>query len=247
MTDFERTIFCMTICPQGVNCLEEDTLSIQKYNPFFSQLKETSRRPDAYAVIERDMLLLEHFQFDNTRTSKKGSEQHKVAAKSEQEFKKKLVKDGDLAVLGEDVKKKGIYYVENFLAQFISHYDKIDDYKTEMQKELKKDFKNIYMGFLIEDASPLGSLYLNNNHKMCCLDLLQTKEFLDIFEQSSKLDFALFSMTGNADNLYQSYISRRSIGERRKNEIIAKNISSFLFEHSFVASGLIEIQKNKKP
>ena len=54
-------------------------------------------------------------------------------------------------------------------------------------------------------------------------------------------------MTGNADNLYQSYISRRSIGERRKNEIIAKNISSFLFEHSFVASGLIEIQKNKKP
>ena len=83
--------------------------------------------------------------------------------------------------------------------------------------------------------------------KMCCLDLLQTKEFLDIFEQSSKLDFALFSMTGNADNLYQSYISRRSIGERRKNEIIAKNISSFPFEHSFVASGLIEIQKNKKP
>ena len=150
-------------------------------------------------------------------------------------------------LLDEDVKKKGIYYVENFLAQFISHYDKIDDYKTEMQKELKKDFKNIYMGFLIEDASPLGSLYLNNNHKMCCLDLLQTKEFLDIFEQSSKLDFALFSMTGNADNLYQSYISRRSIGERRKNEIIAKNISSFLFEHSFVASGLIEIQKNKKP
>ena len=79
--------------------------------------------------------------------------------------------------------------------------------KTEMQKELKKDFKNIYMGFLIEDASPLGSLYLNNNHKMCCLDLLQTKEFLDIFEQSSKLDFALFSMTGNADNLCLLYTS----------------------------------------
>ncbi len=37
------------------------------------------------------------------------------------------------------------------------------------------------------------------------------------------------------------------LGERRKNEIIAKNIPSFLFEHSFVASGLIEIQKNKKP
>lgn len=102
------------------------------------------------------------------------------------------------------------------------------------------------MGFLIEDASPLGSLYLNN-HKMCCLNLLQTKEFLDIFEKASKLDFALFSMTGNAGNLYQSYISRESISRRRNNEIIANNIPSFLFEHSFVASGLIEIQENRKP
>lgn len=247
MTDYERTIFCMNICPQGAYCFNEDLSAIQRFNPFFSKLRETPKRPDAYAVIEDDILLLEHFQFNNTKVTKKGSEQHKVAAKSEQEFKKKLVKDGDFAVLDEYVERNGKSYVENFRTQFNSHYNKIDDYKSEMQKQLKKDFKNIYMGFLIEDASPLGSLYLNNNHKMCCLDLLQTKEFLDIFEQSSKLDFALFSMTGNADNLYQSYISRRSIGERRKNEIIAKNISSFLFEHSFVASGLIEIQKNKKP
>lgn len=66
-----------------------------------------------------------------------------------------------------------------------------------------------------------------------CLDLLQTKEFLDVFEKAAKLDFAIFSMTGNANNLYQSFISRRSIDERRKNEIIANNIAAFLFEHSF--------------
>lgn len=245
MTDYERTVFCMKICPQGICCLEEDTPSFQKYKPFFSQLKETPRRPDAYTVIGNDMLLLEHFQFDNTKTTKKGSEQHKIAAKSEQKFKKKLVKDGDFAVLDEDVKKKGTYYIENFRAQFDSHYGKIDEYKTEMREVLKKDFKNIYMGFLIEDASPLGSLYWNN-HKMCCLDLLQTKEFLDIFEKASKLDFALFSMTGNAGNLYQSYISKESISGRRNNEIIANNIPSFLFEHSFVASGLIEIQEDRK-
>ena len=35
------------------------------------------------------------------QVTKKGSEQHKVAAKSDQEFKKKLVKDGDFAVLNE--------------------------------------------------------------------------------------------------------------------------------------------------
>lgn len=246
MTDYERTILCMNICPQGAYCFNEDSSAIQKFNPFFSKLREAPNRPDAYAVIEDDILLLEHFQFNNTKATKKGSQQHKVAAKSEQEFKKKLVKDGDFAVLDEYVERNGKSYVENFRTQFNSHYNKIDDYKSEMQKQLKKDFKNIYMGFLIEDSSSLGSIYLNKE-KMYCLDLLQTKEFLDIFEKASKLDFAIFSMTGNADNLYQSFISRRSIDERRKNEIIANDISAFLFEHSFVASGLIDIQNKRNP
>lgn len=241
MTDYERTIFCMNICPQGAYCFNEDLSAIQRFNPFFSKLRETPKRPDAYAVIEDDILLLEHFQFNNTKVTKKGSEQHKVAAKSEQEFKKKLVKDGDFAVLNEYVERNGKSYIENFQTQFNSHYNKINDYKAEMQKQLKKDFKNIYIGFLIEDASSLGSIYLNKD-KMYCLDLLQTKEFLDVFEKAAKLDFAIFSMTGNANNLYQSFISRRSIDERRKNEIIANNIAAFLFEHSFVASGLIDIQ-----
>lgn len=241
MTDYERTIFCMNICPQGAYCFNEDLSAIQRFNPFFSKLREIPKRPDAYAVIEDDILLLEHFQFNNTKVTKKGSEQHKVAAKSEQEFKKNLVKDGDFAVLNEYVERNGKSYIENFQTQFNSHYNKINDYKAEMQKQLKKDFKNIYIGFLIEDASSLGSIYLNKD-KMYCLDLFQTKEFLDVFEKAAKLDFAIFSMTGNANNLYQSFISRRSIDERRKNEIIANNIAAFLFEHSFVASGLIDIQ-----
>lgn len=66
------------------------------------------------------------------------------------------------------------------------------------------------------------------------------------FEQSSELDFVLFSITEKANKLYPSYILRGSINERRKNEIIAKNIPSF-FEYNFVASGLIEIQKIKSP
>lgn len=92
MTDFERTISCMTICPQGVNCLEEDTPSIHKYKQFFSQLKETLRRPDAYAVIESDMLLLEHFQFDNTRTTKKEANNIKLQLKVNRNLRRNLLK-----------------------------------------------------------------------------------------------------------------------------------------------------------
>lgn len=239
MTDYKRTMDCMNIGPKDPFYFNEDLPVLQKFKPFFTKLRETLNRPDAYAVIEDDLLLLEHFQFDNTKVAKKGSAQYKVAAKTEQKFKKILVKDGDFAVLDEYVERNGKSYVENFLTQFNSHYKKIDDYKAEMQKQLKKDFKNIYMGFLIEDASKLGSKYLNK-HREHCLDLLQTKEFLDVFEKATKLDFAIFAMTGDLCNRYKTFISRRTIAERRKHEIIANDISAFLFEHDVAASGLIE-------
>lgn len=243
MTDYERTLSCLTICPNGVFVYNKDKMIFDKYNSFFSQLKEPTKRPDSYAVLNNELLLLEHFQFDNSKISKKGSQQHKVKAKSEREFEKKLLKANDFVVLNENLEKRGEYYIDNFITQFSSHYKKIDSYKEEMQKELKKEFKIIHMGFLIEDSSPLGSMFVNKKNMMQCLDLLHSKEFLDTFEVSEKLDFALFSMTGNISNPYQAFISRNSIDQFRKNEIIAKEISNFLFESSFVDSGLTHIFK----
>lgn len=241
MTDYERTLLCLTCSPTGVLCDKSDVDTLQKYNGFFSILKEPQRRPDAYASIDKELLLLEHFQFDNTHITKKGSEQHKVTAKSNQTFEKKLLRNGDFAVLNERVRKSGEYYIDNFIAQFNSHYKKIDEYITEMKLELRSDFQSVYMGFVIEDSSPLGSIYLEN-YRPLALDLLRTTEFLTLFEESKKLDFVLFSMTGNVDNLYQSFISRNTIEQHKENAINAKEIDSFLFEQSFVASGRIDLK-----
>lgn len=110
-----------------------------------------------------------------------------------------------------------------------------------------RQLRNIYFGIDYDSGNPLNTKITEPRvqSRLClglvdknttlsimvfnCLDLLQTKEFLDVFEKAAKLDFAIFSMTGNANNLYQSFISRRSIDERRKNEIIANSIAAFLF------------------
>lgn len=96
MTDYERTIFCMNICPQGAYCFNEDLSAIQRFNPFFSKLRETPKRPDAYAVIEDDILLLEHFQFNNTKVTKKEANNIKSQQKANKSSKRTLLKMGIL-------------------------------------------------------------------------------------------------------------------------------------------------------
>ena len=100
------------------------------------------------------------------------------------------------------------------------------------------------MGFVIEDASPLGSSYIDTNGYQG-IDLLETKEFLDLFEVTPKLDFVVFAMTGNNGNPILSFISRNTIDNHRKIQIEVSKIQRFCFENSMCASGKIEIPNKK--
>ena len=108
-----------------------------------------------------------------------------------------------------------------------------------MQIELSTIYQNTIVGFVIEDSTPLGSLYFDG--KIKCVDLTFAKEFLDLFEKSPNLDFVIFAMTGNDYNKLLSFISRSTIEEHRKKQIEVSNIKKILFENSFCASGIVEL------
>lgn len=235
MTDYERLCACMSCCAEGIKCFCDDKEILNKYIKFFPYLDKPKRRPDAFSILDDELLILEHFQFDNTLITKKGSSQHRISAKTNRELERKTQESNNYIMVNEIVKKSGKYYIENFITKFISHYQKIDNYKQELIAELKREFKKIYVGFVVEDSSPLGSIYLDK-YTPCILDLTNTIEFLNIFEQSSKLDFIFFSMTGNDKNLYQSFISRKTLHQHKLLAIPAENIKSFLFEDSIVSS-----------
>lgn len=236
--DFDSVLKCLSNNRDGIECLREDEKFLESLVSLFSAIKPTKKRPDAIAENGTTLLLLEHFQFDNSRLNKKGTLQNQTAAKTDRELNN-LLTDKEFAIVNESVEKCGLYYIENFQKQFDSHVKNIDSYKLEIQEESKKKYDKYLMGFIIEDSSPLGSVYFDGGLK--CVDLVYSKEFLDVFEQTPQLDFVVFAMTGNEDNRILSFISKNTISLHRERQITVSSISKFLFENSICAGGKIYI------
>ena len=240
--DFNNILRCLHNNNCGIECLREDVHFLTSLIAMFSSLKPSNRRPDAYAEKGDALLLLEHFQFDNSKPNRNGSVQHQTSANTDRELGA-LLNSQDFAVINETVKKSGAYYVENFKVQFDSHAKKINYYKREIQDVTKRIYDKYLMGFVIEDASPLGSTYFDKHLK--CVNLLWSKEFLDRFERTNELDFVIFAMTGDEANRILSFISRNTIPLHRKSQIVVSKIPRFLYENSYCASGNIFIPHNK--
>lgn len=235
--DFDSVLRCLHI-NNSIKCLGDDVNFFNSIVPLLKSLRPTNKRPDAVAEQGATLLLLEHFQFDNSKLNKKGSLQNQTVAKTDRELNN-LLTDKEFAIVNESVEKCGLYYIENFRKQFDSHVKNIDSYKLEIQEESKKKYDKYLMGFIIEDSSPLGSVYFDGGLKF--VDLVYSKEFLDVFEQMPQLDFVIFAMTGNEDNRILSSISQNTISLHREKQITVSSISKFLFENSICVGGKIYI------
>ena len=80
--DYNNIIRCLSIDDRGIKCDKDDEQYLKSLLPFISAMKPTSRRPDAFAQIDTTVLLLEHFQFDNSKVNRNGSIQNQVAAET---------------------------------------------------------------------------------------------------------------------------------------------------------------------
>ena len=230
--DFNDVIRCIERDPLKMQCCIEDHdyLSIL-YNLHFHNLKPCNNRPDAHSTFGDTLLLLEHFEFDSSRSTSKGSNQHKISATTERELNS-ILESKDFAVVSETVNKTGQNYINSFFKHFNRHYSQIDNYKAIMQNELSQEYSNIIVGFVIEDSTPLGSFYFDKQKRL--VDLTFCKEFLDLFEVSTNLDFVIFAMTGN-DNKYYSFISKNSIAEHKNKQIEISKIDNFMYQTVFCA------------
>ena len=233
--DFYSILRCLHTNNSKLAHVPNDKSFILEVKPFFSVLQASKKRPDAFSIIESTILLLDHFQFDNTKATRKGSKQKQVSAGTDRKFEEMFSNGIDFSVVDESAEKSGQLYVENFKQQFLAHAIKINGYKTDIQIELGRKYESFLVGFIIEDASPLGSIYRDKGGTFS-LDLVYTKEFLDLFEQTPQLDFVIFAMTGG-DSSILSFISRNTIPDHRENQIEASNIPHFLFENSYCAGG----------
>lgn len=127
-------------------------------------------RPDILLIDDKFIYGIEHFEFDDYKRNG-GSTGRAFLSKKEKDFKKNFSKinfennDSNFSYYKEsyDMSKEESlkvgynYFVDNFLYGFNQHYEKIEDYKKNIEKYLLKNKlqREIKIYFLIENSSPL--------------------------------------------------------------------------------------------
>lgn len=205
---------------------ENDRADIPRLVKFLSILQKFER-PDCFAKINNNVLILEHFEFDSTETKKRGNKTRKEIDRLDKSFAKlaldfnKVTTRNDVAHCSQTIEN----YIKNSTESFIKHYKKIDEYKQNLIKENIADQNTKFLtGFFIEDKNILGSLYVTNkNDNPKRLLLFYCKEFLDLFSKSKKLDFVI---TTNEVNMQRDIclLTHKTIIDCRKYESLTSEM-----------------------
>lgn len=199
-------------------CKYESSL-LKKLFPYLRQYE----RPDIIATQDDELLIMEHFIFDGTKESRKGMKGRQEENQLTTELNDFYMSEPKCGMLEQKIEyvETAENYIINFQKHFNEHYAKIPDYIKHISEDEHKTFKQISVGFFIENEYP--PFGYSKDLKGSLIRLPFTKQFLDVFENSPNLDFVLF---GCCDQGYRlSYIDKSTIAAYRKYEIDLSQIT----------------------
>ncbi len=183
-------------------------------------VNNSENRPDLYLELKDKIIIIEEFEFDSSIQFSNGGSFNKQA----ENFKDKkfidLIKNKNLdqvnVVMHSSISLESSYeyYIENLLLKFRSHYNSIDKYK-EFIKEKTKSVKKIEIVFLITDNTPLGN-YIDIEGIPIQINIFDNIEFIKELEQSTKLDYIIFSYGNSNDPIIIIKNTSEQIGVLKK-------------------------------
>ena len=152
--------------------------------------------PDFYIKSDDDVLVIEHFEFDCYKASRKGSEHRQELARIQR--KEDAMKPTEKGVaLHETIHGESSYenYICNVTRSFNEHYSHIELYFDNLKNAgIIKDRSKVKVLFFVEDVSPLGTVVFgeqNNATGLITVSLAQSREFLDLLRESPLVDYVL--------------------------------------------------------
>lgn len=171
---------------------------------FIAQLIQNAEKnqgdePDALFINNEIALIVEHFEFDNTRNSKKGSQYRRELARID---RKKNELQGKEYHLHDKFHCPSSYenYINNVTESFKYHYGRISAYKENLLKipNLISDSMEIKTMFLIEEVSVFGSIVLERlgtKVNQIPVVLSRSEEFINLLKSSKDVDYVLACST----------------------------------------------------
>ena len=199
-----------------------ESSGIAKLTDIFERLVPFEH-PDAYAALDNEVLIFEHFEFDSSNNHKgKGSQQRRSEADDDRIFSTLEPSKKGTLHHGEIIADYSIEnYKKNLKQAFDKHYSEIPQYtQTLLDKGIITASEKISTLFFIEDTTTLGNLIESEDGDLPCEPLLLPfcDFFLDLFELSPDLD-AVVCASWFPSEYCLWYIDRNMIMDYRKNEI----------------------------
>ena len=167
----------------GFHALSEDDCRI-----FLRQLVPFEC-PDMYAVLDDKIIILEHFEFDASRSTRKGMKGKAEEAGLEKRIDESVL-DSEIYIESVDRVISFQNWQTNFESCFQRHYNRISDYKKRIREKTGDNEKPIMVGFWVEDQFPP---YVRIHNRIKDLPYCRTVQFAEIICNSPNVDFVLFS------------------------------------------------------
>lgn len=154
-------------------------------------------RPDIIISAGDKTIAIEHFEFDCSSRSKKGSKNKKELNLRDRDFERRIdgtgLEDSPIVcTYSNDVTFSYDDYIRNMTETFKDHYSKIDEYKRNLiESRVAIRENDIIMCFFIEETTPLGT-YLLAAGELKPLDLFFIREYLSLLSNSPEVDGIFF-------------------------------------------------------
>ncbi len=164
-----------------------------------------SDAPDFFIKTGDLVLIIEHFEFDCYKVTRKGSEHRREAARIQRK-EDALQPTEEGVTLHEVIRGESSYeeYINNVTRSFNEHYSHIDLYFENLKKAgIITDSSTVKVLFFVEDVSPLGTVVVGQHDDatgIMMVSLADSREFLDLLSNSPRVDYVLACASYNNEN-----------------------------------------------
>ena len=163
--------------------------------------------PDLVVIKENSAVIIEHFEFDSFRVTRKGSTSRTEQARIERE-QSLMPATPDGVVYHGKIQATSSYsdYIANVSRSFKEHYGRIATYKKNLiECGTITEEMTIKTVFLIDDVSPIGSIavdYSTQPSQIVPVILAQSPEFLQLLSDSCDLDYVLCCSSAGSNEYF---------------------------------------------
>lgn len=193
--------------------------------------------PDLLIKNDNQALIIEHFEFDCYKATKKGSQSRQEQRRIDRKFDQ-LIPTEEGSILLDSIRGEFSYshYLSNVSRSFLSHYDKINIYKDNLRNSGKIDENtSIKVMFFIEDTSPIGSIVIDTDTPVTQPILLaSSREFLALLSSHPEVDYVIACSQANSQK-YIWFIDSRELSAYQDHVVDYANMQFLHFTPKVVS------------